>query len=79
MLVKTRAKRNAPGTGAIESPAIGEVLYGHAVGGKRETKLILSFERNVVSPYRSPYGESRPQGKPTAVRVKDEEKANAAL
>ena len=44
---------NAAGAGVGLSPAMGNVLFGHAVGGKREPKPILSFKRNVVSPYRS--------------------------
>ena len=37
--------------------------YGHAAGEQREPKPILSFERNVVSPYASR------KGKPSASRA----------
>ena len=40
-------------------------------GGKREPKASLSFVWNMVSPYLSSTEESRPQGRPTEMRVKD--------
>jgi hypothetical protein len=60
MLTGRSQNGNAVGAGAQSSPVMGKVLYGHAAGGQREPKPILSFERNVVSPYRPPPGESRP-------------------
>jgi hypothetical protein len=53
MLTGRSQNGNAAGTGAYVSPVIGNVLYGHAAGEQREPKPILSFERNVVSPYRA--------------------------
>ena len=41
----------------------------HAVGEQREPNPILSFKRNVESPYRPSQEESRPKGEPLAVRV----------
>src|SRR5690242_5802801 len=44
----------------------------NAVGGKRGPKPIRSCKGNMVSPYRSLFRESRPQGRPIAMRVRDE-------
>ena len=60
MLTGRSQNGNAAGAEARKSSAMGKALYGHAAGEQREPKPILSFERNVVSPYRSPHGESRP-------------------
>jgi len=54
------------GTEASLSSVMGMALYGHAVGGKREPKPILSFKRNVLSPYRP---LNIKWGKPTVRRV----------
>ena len=51
MLLGRGQNGNAAGAGAAKSPAMGNVLYGHAAGGKREPIPILSCKRNVVSPY----------------------------
>ena len=56
-----------------EAKVSSTVLWGGNGGNAASlTRPILSFERNVVSPYRSSQEESRPQGKPTAARVKEE-------
>ena len=41
------------------SSVMGTALYGHAVGGKREPNPILSFKRNMLSPY-SPLARGKP-------------------
>jgi hypothetical protein len=67
MLTGRSQNGNAAGTEALSSSVMGKVLYGHAAGGQREPKPILSFERNVVSPYRP----SLRWGKPTARGAED--------
>jgi hypothetical protein len=45
-------------------------LMGTQLCRRREnTYTISSFPRNRVSPYRSPQGEVKPQGRPTVMRV----------
>ena len=45
---------NAVGAGAVESPAMGKGVSLSTLPANRESlNRILSFERNVVSPYRS--------------------------